>query len=123
MIFRRKAVWELKFDTVWAAAGTFEIDSVGLGVQYVSFTNTVPQDVPVNFVKSVIMVAPRGDFNLDLALTAADVTLILNCVFCSDCSPPPAGTTACDLNCDGMVAPADVVLELYAVFSGRPILC
>ena len=121
----RKAVWELKFDTVWATAGTFELDSTTAGSQSVLFTNTVPQDINVNFVKSVITVpaALKGDLNWDLALTAADVVLILNCTFCSDCPPPTAGTSACDLNCDGLRSPADVVLELYAVFLTKPFPC
>ena len=120
----RKAVWELKFDSVWTAAGTFELDSILYGGG-ISFTNTGPQDLPVNFVKSVIAVAlpPKGDLNLDFDLTPADVILILNCNFCGSCPPPPAGTFACDLNCDGMRTPADAVLELYAVFLGQPFPC
>ncbi len=119
----RKAIWELKFDSIWAARGTFELDSSRVGSAQIFFSNTVPQDIKVNFVKSVITVAPKGDFNLDFTLTAADVTLILNCVFCSDCSPPPAGFLACDVNCDGVRSPADVVLELNAVFLYTPFPC
>ncbi|MGH8003191.1 MAG: hypothetical protein ACRECJ_00490, partial [Limisphaerales bacterium] len=52
----RKAVWELKFDTVWSTPGTFELDSVIYAGIHTVFTNTVPQDVNVNFVKSVITV-------------------------------------------------------------------
>ncbi|HLG93562.1 MAG TPA: hypothetical protein VI546_01875, partial [candidate division Zixibacteria bacterium] len=83
------------------------------------------QDLKVNFVKSVITVVipPKGDLNLDLALTPADVALILNCNFCGACPPPPAGIAACDLNCDGMRTPADAVLELYAVFLEWPLPC
>ncbi|MCI0406745.1 MAG: hypothetical protein L0Z48_01425 [candidate division Zixibacteria bacterium] len=121
----RKAIWELKFDSVWAAAGTFELDSTTIGSLSVLFANAVPQDVKVNFVKDIITVppVPKGDLNWDLALTAADVVLALNCIFCSDCPPPAAGVSACDLNCDGMRTPADVVLELYAVFLSRPFPC
>ena len=121
----RKAVWELKFDTVRTALGTFELDSTRLGGQHVFFSNTVPQDFPVNFLKSAITVtpAPKGDLNLDFALTAADVALILNCTFCTDCPPPPAGMAACDLNCDGRRTAADVVLLLRATFLGMPFPC
>jgi hypothetical protein len=121
----RKAIWELKFDTVWAAAGTFEIDSTTVGSLYAAFVNTEPQTLTVNFLESFIDVppAPKGDLNWDLALTAADVVLELNCIFCSDCPPPSVGTSACDMNCDGMSSPADVVLELYAVFLFRPFPC
>ncbi len=121
----RKAIWELKFDTVRAPAGTFQLDSTRIGGGYVLFSNTIPQDLKVNFVKSIVTVAmpPKGDLNLDFALTAADVTLLLNCTFCSACAPPAAGTAACDLNCDGMRTPADVVSELNAVFLYRPFPC
>lgn len=121
----RKAVWELKFDTVWATAGTFELDSSNACCQPIGFVTIEPLDVNVNFLKSTITVPspPKGDLNWDLALTTADVVLILNCVFCSDCPSPPAGTAACDLNCEGMLTPADVVLELYAVFLGRHFPC
>ena len=120
----RKAVWEFKFDSVCTVPGTFELDSVSFGVG-IWFTNTVLQDVRVNFVKSVITVpvAPKGDLNWDLALTAADVVLLLDCIFCSNCDPPPVGTAACDLNCDGMRTPADVVLHLLATFSQEPFPC
>lgn len=117
----RKAFWELKFDSVWAVPGTFELDSVIYDYRYISFTNTVPQDLKVNFVKSVIAVAPKGDLDLDFALTTADATLVLNSIFLGNA--PPAGLLACDLNCDGMRTPVDVVLELYAVFLSRPFPC
>jgi len=51
----RKALWDIKFDTVNAPLGTFEIDT-GRVVQVTAFTNTVPQDKKVNFVKAVIIV-------------------------------------------------------------------
>jgi len=120
----RKAIWELKFDTVWAAAGTFELDSILYGGP-ISFSNTAAQDLPVNFVKSVITVppAPKGDLDWDLVITLSDVALILNCIFCAECSPPLVGAAACDLNCDGILSPSDVILELYAFFFGRPFPC
>ncbi len=53
----RKALWEIKFDTVTnnSLPGSFEIDS-GRVVQSCTFTNTVPSDAPVNFVKAIITV-------------------------------------------------------------------
>ncbi len=122
----RKAVWEFKFDSVWNNLGTIELDTVShpnLEAGAASFTNTAPQDMPANFVKSVITVSlfPRGDLNQDVALSPADVVWILNCVMLGPV--PPAGSGACDLNCDGMGTAADVVLELNAVFLGQEFPC
>ncbi|MCI0330460.1 MAG: hypothetical protein L0196_05845 [candidate division Zixibacteria bacterium] len=121
----RKAVWELKFDTVRTATGTFELDSSRLGGAQLVFTTIAGQDVKVNFLKSVITVAPapKGDLNLDFALTGADIVLLLNCTFCDTCPPPLPGMAACDLNCDGVRSAADIVLEIYAVFLFRPFPC
>jgi len=116
----RKALWDIKFDSVFSNAGTVEFDS-GRVVQSTSFTNTVPVDMPVNFVKSVVTVMPKGDLDLDGQLGAADVMLMLNCIFQTD--PSSAAASPCDLNCDRQRSPADVVLELYAVFLGRPFPC
>ena len=111
----RKAVWLIKFDTVWNNLGTFELDTCTVQGLHNTFTNTEPRDMPVNFVKSTITVtAPKGDLNQDLALSPADVVWILNCVMLG--TPPPGGTSSCDVNCDGMGTPADIVLELNAVF-------
>ncbi|HLG93494.1 MAG TPA: hypothetical protein VI546_01520, partial [candidate division Zixibacteria bacterium] len=55
----RKAFWEIKFDTVWAPAGKVEIDTARV-VQSTGFTTTNPRDLPVNFVKGVLTVAPKG---------------------------------------------------------------
>jgi len=51
----RKALWDIKFDTVLVGGGTFELDT-GRVVQNTLFTNTVPSDAPVNFVKAIITV-------------------------------------------------------------------
>ena len=58
----RKAFWEFKFDTVISYTGTLEIDTVRT-TSSTGFTNTVPRDVPVNFVKSRVEV--RGGMNFD----------------------------------------------------------
>ena len=62
----------------------------------------------------------KGDMDCDGGLTAADVVLLLNCVF--------LGSGSCflsivDGNCSGDLTAADVVLELYAVFQQRPFPC
>ncbi|HEU4436454.1 MAG TPA: hypothetical protein VFR89_03240 [candidate division Zixibacteria bacterium] len=73
-------------------------------------------------MKSVITVAyPKGDLNQDVALSPADVVWILNCVMLQ--MPPPGGVSSCDVNCDGMGTPADIVLELNAVFLGEGFPC
>jgi len=117
----RKAVWEIKFDTVLSSVGTFELDSAVIVNEPSSFVNTRPVSLPVNFAKSVITVAyPKGDFNQDFAMSAADIVLLINCVFQS--MPPPGGAS-CDLNCDGQTSAADVVLEVNAVFNQEPFPC
>ncbi|MCI0330789.1 MAG: hypothetical protein L0196_07545 [candidate division Zixibacteria bacterium] len=118
----RKAVWEIKFDTIRGGGGTFELDSAMIaGQPGCYFTSLRPiVDLPVNFVKGVITVAPKGDFNLDLAFSAADIVLLINCVFQS--MPPPGGAS-CDVNCDGQASGADVVLEVQAVFLQEPFPC
>ncbi len=62
----------------------------------------------------------KGDFNFDLALSAADVVLGLDCVF--------TGTGYCPLevadgNCDLTLSATDIVLLLNAVFAGQPFPC
>ena len=54
----RKAFWEIKFDSVLNKPGTFELDA-GRVVQPSGFTNMVPKDLPVNFVKGVVTVARK----------------------------------------------------------------
>jgi len=118
----RKPFWEIKFDSVWNNPGTFELDTATV-FQSTGFTNTVPLEKRVNFVKSIITVDPhpRGDLNYDFGLSPADVVWILNCVMLG--TVPPAGSNACDLNCDGQSSPADVVLELNTVFLAQPLPC
>lgn len=117
----RKAIWEITFDSVFPDSGTFEIDSTHVQNLPTTFTTTEPRELPVNFVKSVITVRPKGDFNLDGSLSGADVVELLNCVF--DMGMPGGGAYPCDLNCDNKRSPADVILELMAVFMGRGFPC
>jgi len=117
----RKAVWEIKFDTVLNVAGRFVLDTATVAYRTM-FTNTVPLDMPVNFVKSVITVAVnKGDMNEDGRLSAADIVWTIWCVFNE--MEPPAGVDACDLNCDGRLSGADVVWEIDAAINGRPFPC
>ena len=115
----RKAIWEIKFDTVLNNLGTIELDSgtyssFGYTTEFVPINPII--DMPVNFLKGVLTVPSyrKGDLNQDVALSPADVVWILNCVMLQ--MPPPGGVSSCDLNCDGMGTPADIVLELNAVF-------
>ncbi|MGH8003237.1 MAG: M6 family metalloprotease domain-containing protein, partial [Limisphaerales bacterium] len=62
----------------------------------------------------------KGDMNADSGLTAADVMLLLNCVFLQAGSCDFCFT---DVNCDGVLRPADVVLELFAVLAALPFPC
>jgi hypothetical protein len=112
----RKPFYEIKFDTVFNNTGTIEFDS---SMRWSSggataFTNTVPQDYYVNFLKSVITVERKGDLNLDAVVSPADVVLELQCVYLGD--TPPAGRGACDVNCDGEITPADVAVFLNYKF-------
>jgi len=109
----RKALWEIKFDSVLSNLGTIELDT-GRVSNNTAFTNTVPQDLPVNFIKSVITVELKGDLNLDGEVRVADVVLELYCVFLG--IAPPAGPSACDVNCDGEITPADVAVFLNYKF-------
>jgi hypothetical protein len=109
----RKAFWEIKFDTVWNNPGTFELDTATV-FQSTGFTNTVPLDKPVNFVKSIITVELKGDLNLDGMESPADVVLELYCVYLGEA--PPAGYARCDMNCDGEITPADVAVFLNYKF-------
>ncbi|MCI0557639.1 MAG: hypothetical protein MN733_04030 [Nitrososphaera sp.] len=63
----------------------------------------------------------KGDLNLDLTLTIADVVMLLNAVFLGLSFPAPFDSA--DGNCDGMLSPTDVVLELKTVFLHQPFPC
>lgn len=70
----RKALWDIKFDTVVSSAqvGFVQFDS-GKVVQSLQFTNTLPLDMPVNFVKSVFQVGVALKLNLISPLDSAVV--------------------------------------------------
>ncbi len=120
----RKPFWEIKFDSVLNGPGIAELDTAHVTIYILgvtSFVNTAHQFLRVNFVKSVITVVAKGDMNLDARLRTADLSLLLNCVMLGDA--PPAGLSACDLNCDGENTIADLVPLLYAVFLGVTFPC
>ncbi len=62
----------------------------------------------------------RGDMDTSGGLGLYDVVLMLNCVFLAtgDC-----GLCFADVNCSTDLSPADVVLELLALFLGSPFPC
>ncbi|HXF48674.1 MAG TPA: hypothetical protein VNL73_04510 [Verrucomicrobiae bacterium] len=115
----RKALLEIKFDTIRSAIGTLALDSLksfgGNRVQFVSMVNESFYDVPVNFVKGIITVEappppppPCLDANGDGEFTTVDIVTALNCVFLGegDCGP--------------ISTPADIVALLYFLFSDAP---
>ncbi|HEU4437098.1 MAG TPA: integrin alpha, partial [candidate division Zixibacteria bacterium] len=72
------------------------------------------------FVYAFTCPGSRGDLNADGKADLQDVILLLNCVFersgiCNRCLS--------DANCDGNLTPADLVIELFGFFAGRPIDC
>lgn len=80
----RKAIWEIKFDTVWSNAGTMEFDSVKFFGNHTVFVDPQAHEKLANFVKRIITVAsppPCGDVNGDGQLTTYDLVQALNCVF------------------------------------------
>ncbi len=110
----RKPFWEIKFDSVWSNPGTVELDSTRVAGSPSGFASTALQDVRVHFAKSVVTVLPKGDLNLNGEVRPSDVILELRCVFLGDI--PPAGFSACDLNCDGQATAADVAVFLTYKF-------
>lgn len=62
----------------------------------------------------------KGDLNGDGALALADIALQLNCVFLQEGSCP---ARVADLNCDGYMSPADVVVLLLTFFASATPPC
>ncbi len=63
----------------------------------------------------------KGDLNGDGRLAAADLVLLLNCIFLGRGFCPPE---IADMNCDGsLISPTDVVILLNSIFLGQPITC
>lgn len=83
-------MWEIKFDTVFNSFGTFELDSCTLFGLAPTFTNTVPADMPVHFVKGVIRVAATGPPCLDAICGSAggNIPFGQNYSFDFDCDQP-----------------------------------
>jgi len=117
----RKPVWELKFERSSASVGEVLFYNTRVANYYSFFTNTVLQDISVNFLQGVLTIAAKADLNLDFAQSAADIVWLLRCVFFG--TPPPRGIADCDLNCDGSRTIADVMLLLNAIFLQEPFPC
>jgi len=64
----------------------------------------------------------QGDLNEDLAVTVEDVVYLSNWVFLA-IPPPENRPEAADLNCDGRLGPADLVLLLNFLFLELPFAC
>jgi len=108
----RKPVWELKFRHSSDSAGQILFyPSIVSGSGSV-FVDTRPVDLNVNFLPGVLTVEQqKGD--LDLAgndVTGADIVWEIRCIFGGE--TPPAGRSACDLNCDGEITATDIVVML-----------
>lgn len=117
----RKALWEIKFDSVLSNLGTFELDTVNhiLGT-YPEFVDISGSSHRYNFVKSVVTVCLKGDLNCDGDQRVEDVVMMLQCVFVGTGN---CDATMTDLNCDGAATSSDIVVELNKVFLGTPIAC
>lgn len=120
--YSRKPLLEIKFESVISTDcdAQIEFDSIIMPpANTVQFVDIHTRRVPVNFVKGMITVNPRGDFDADGQLAPSDAVSLLNCVFVGtgNCSPPCRS----DVNCDGGASPADAVLQLRAVFLAEPI--
>lgn len=117
----RKPFLDIKFDSVWANAGTVCIDSAltlnGVVRKDVSFVDRKGNAIKPNFVKGTITVQPeelpcaaaRLDLKENNVLEMADVVLLMNCAFLGKG------------NCKGTYTAADVVALLNAIFSGIPL--
>ncbi len=64
----------------------------------------------------------RGDLNEDLAVTDADIVYLIDFVFLG-IPPPENRLEAADLNCNGSLSAADLVLLLYLYFHFQPPPC
>ncbi len=112
-----KAVWEIKFDTVFNNLGTIEFNnSCCIGGSQTTLTDSGPTDHKLGgtIFKSVVTVAAKGDLNLDVEVSPADVVWELLCVI--NGGTPPVGRGFCDLNCDGEITASDIVWMLYYTF-------
>lgn len=72
-------------------------------------------------VKYSPLPALKGDLSLDGVLDLNDVVFALNRTFLG--IAPPAAPSACDLNCDRKITPADVVILLNMVFLSASAPC
>ena len=107
----RKPVWELKFRHSSDSAGQVLLYRSVIAGAPCHFVNTRPVNLPVNFLPGVITVISKGDLNLGGdGVTGADIVWEIRCIFGGE--TPPAGRSACDLNCDGEITASDIVVML-----------
>ncbi len=112
----RKALWDIKFDTVRADTGRILFDSTrivdGTVKIFTQFFNKQLRTLKVNFAKGIVTVpnqeAPCPALNVkrDAVLDLADIVGLLNCVFLGTGDCPESRTAS------------DVVILINAVFSG-----
>lgn len=133
----RRCLFDIKFDsvTVQSHSGQFQLDSCRISGTATVFVDRQANEFGVNFVKAIITVdSGLGDLNSDGVLSAADVVLMLNCVFLHQ--EPPAGKPACNVECrscsnetcqdrcrercSNALTLEDVKAELNAVFLAEP---
>jgi hypothetical protein len=102
-------------------------DSVKLEVWHAGYYSqtcwTRPGTCDFNLVKLPAgQVEQVGDFNLNGAITAADIVAMVGMVFRR--MPGPLWPPAADFTCDGQVTAADIVGQVNFVFkAGQPAAC
>lgn len=99
----------------WSVSGAGDLDGDGRAEIVVGAWRADPNGILDAGSAFVYSLRARGDMNNDVKLTPADVVFMLMCVFLQ------TGTcdlSAADLDCDGQLGSADVVLELNGVFLG-----
>ncbi len=113
-----------------ASSTTYQL-GLSVGQSVAGFASSPSYQMGIGFwygaaTGTPVCAATKGDLNGSGGLSAADVSLMLNCVFLNsgagtaggDCNPCYA-----DANCSGGLSPADVSIELLAVFLFTPFPC
>ncbi|MCI0329867.1 MAG: HYR domain-containing protein [candidate division Zixibacteria bacterium] len=105
-------------DRLGGSAGAFESTGGGGSVRIILGAPGAEAEAGAAFVYQI---AHKGDLNGDGRLSAADIYLLLNCIFLQQGYCPLEIT---DLNCDGSaISPSDVVILLNAAFLEMPVTC
>lgn len=108
----------------WAVAGVGDVDGNGRDDFMAGARNYSPSEELLNAGRALLILsgtAVKGDLNLDVNLSPADLVSELNVVFLGSAFSAPL--CAADTNCDAQLTPSDVVILLNAVFGGSPIPC